>query len=191
MFMFQPDLFPTGRRSGVRRGPAERRGEGKTLAAPDVVSSIAAVSKRPRFTYMVLTLIMKAADGKGEAGPYVVEAGRRLRIRDWLADAVFAMAQRDPKRIAIVDAVRVELVARGEMPLDPAEAAQVLDEVVRERVKGSSLSSISRAVSELVQAGLVRRYYAGYRVDHENRGAQREAVYVIPDGVRRALRGAS
>jgi hypothetical protein len=46
-------------------------------------------------------------------------------------------------------------------------------------------------VSELVRAGLVRRHYQGYRVDHVNRGAQRNAVYTIVPEVRRALARAS
>jgi hypothetical protein len=34
---------------------------------------------------------------------------------------------------------------------------------------------------------LVHRHYQGYHVDHENRGAQREAVYTLLPGVRAAL----
>jgi predicted transcriptional regulator len=62
------------------------------------------------------------------------------------------------------------------------------DAEVRERVRASGMTSISRAVSELVRAGLLKRHYQGYRVDHENRGAQRQAVYTIPPFVRGALR---
>ena len=189
--MFQPDLFPASHDRRSRRQKIETRDEKHQLGAPDVVSRIAAVSTRPKFTFLVLSLILKAADGKGTAGPYVMEEGGRVRIRDWLAAAVFTMAQRDPKRLAIVDAARAELEQRGEIPSDPIAAARVLDDVVRERLRNSGLSSISRAVSELVRAELVSRYYAGYRVDHANRGAQREAVYVVREDVHRALRGAS
>jgi len=42
-------------------------------------------------------------------------------------------------------------------------------------------------VSELVRAGLVKRHYQGFRVDHHNRGAKRQAVYVVTDPVMRAL----
>jgi len=31
----------------------------------------------------------------------------------------------------------------------------------------------------MVAAGLLRRHYQGYRVDHHNRGAQRQAVYTL------------
>lgn len=41
--------------------------------------------------------------------------------------------------------------------------------------------------SDLVKAGLVRRHYQGYRVDHHNRGAQREAVYTITEAAACAL----
>jgi hypothetical protein len=190
MFMFQPDLFSMERDERVSRArTGERSGMGHKLRAPDVISCIAGVSERPKFTFMVLSLIVQAADAKGEAGPYVLEDGQRLRIRDWLAGAVFTMGQRDPKRLAIVKTVRAELEGDGGLPADPAASTRTVERVVRERLKKSGLSSISRAVSELVSAGLMRRYYAGFRVDHANRGAQREAVYVVPDSVRQALSG--
>jgi len=46
-------------------------------------------------------------------------------------------------------------------------------------VRRSGRCNVRRAASDLVRAGLLRRHYQGYRVDHENRGAQREAVYTI------------
>ncbi|MDO6414366.1 hypothetical protein Q4F19_08235 [Sphingomonas sp. BIUV-7] len=36
-------------------------------------------------------------------------------------------------------------------------------------------------------ARLVTRHYHGYRIDHSNRGAQREAVYTIAPDVRLTL----
>ena len=72
--------------------------------------------------------------------------------------------------------------------LDDAEqAARAIDNEVRERVRRSGRCNVSRAVSDLVRAGLVRRHYQGYRVDHHNRGAQREAVYTITEAAARAL----
>ena len=39
-------------------------------------------------------------------------------------------------------------------------------------------------VSGLVRAGLLKRHYEGYRVDHDNRGAQRQAFYILAGGAR-------
>jgi hypothetical protein len=89
------------------------------------------------------------------------------------------MAQRDPKRRATTAAVRDELFRSGALPADPAEARAIIDAEVRRRVLRSGRCSVSRAVSDLVKAGLVSRHYQGYRVDHHNRGAQREAVYIL------------
>ena len=67
----------------------------------------------------------------------------------------------------------------------------MIDTEVRGRLRQSGRSNISRAVSDLVRAGLVRRHYQGYAVDHHNRGAQRQAVYQVTDLARRALADAA
>ena len=97
------------------------------------------------------------------------------------------MAQRDARRRVIVEEVRANLQRRGELPVDAAEAERQLGEEVRARVRNSGRCNVSRAVSDLVRAGLLRRHYQGYRVDHFNRGAQREAVYTITDEAALAL----
>jgi DNA-binding transcriptional ArsR family regulator len=136
---------------------------------------------------MVLNLIARAAGQSDSAGPYVREDGRVIAIRDWLSDALMPMAQRDARRVAVVNQVRVELARKGVLPADEAQAEEMIAEEVRARLRHSGRTNVSRAVSDLVRAGLVRRHYQGYRVDHENRGAQREAVYTITPRVRRAL----
>ncbi|MFT3965221.1 MAG: hypothetical protein QM690_05015, partial [Sphingobium sp.] len=73
-----------------------------------------------------------------------------------------------------------ELAAQG-----PVVDARV-EEEVKLRVRASGKANLSRAVSELVAAGLLRRHYQGYRVDHHNRGAQRQAVYTLT-GLARVL----
>jgi predicted transcriptional regulator len=75
---------------------------------------------------------------------------------------------------------------QGILPGDPELAEQIVSSEVRGRVRRSGRTNISRAVSDLVRAGFLRRHYQGYRVDHENRGG-REAVYTILPTVRRAL----
>lgn len=97
------------------------------------------------------------------------------------------MAGRDPKRVALTGQVRAELEGQGALPDDRSAAARLIDEAVRARVRASGRCNVSRAVSELVRAGLVRRHYQGRRVDHHNRGARREAVYTLTPEALRAL----
>lgn len=75
------------------------------------------------------------------------------------------------------------------LPREPEAAARLIEEEVRSRVRRSGRCNVSRAVSDLVRAGLLRRHYQGFRVDHPNRGAQREAVYTITAAAAGALAG--
>jgi hypothetical protein len=130
-----------------------------------------------------------AGSNSGSAGPYVIEQSRRVPMRDWLCDSLVPMAKRDPRRLAIVAEVRDALSADSEVECDATEFARLLDDKVKERVRRSGRCNVSRAVSDLVRAGLVRRHYQGYRIDNHNRGAQREAVYTILPAAARALAG--
>jgi hypothetical protein len=161
----------------------------RSLNLPALIERIADFSPRPRYTFMVLNLIARAAgSNSGSAGPYVIddEVGR-VPLRDWLCDSLVPMAKRDARRLIIVEEVRASLSEQNALPDDPAEAARVIDTEVRTRVRRSGRCNVSRAVSDLVRAGLVRRHYQGVRVDHHNRGAQREAVYTITDAAAGAL----
>lgn len=167
----QPDLFDAAKMEDVLV---------EALDLPALIERIAGVSPRPRYTFMVLNLIAKAAGANsGSAGPYVVEDDRRVPLRDWLCDSLVPMAQRDPRRLRIVDEVKTALIEQDALPRDGIEADRVIASEVRERVRRSGRCNVSRAVSDLVRAGLVRRHYQGYWVDHHNRGARREAVYTI------------
>ena len=177
----QPDLF-----DAVEPEAAPR----DDLNLPGLIELIADVSPRPRYTFMVLNLIAKAAGrNSGSAGPWVLAEDRRVPLRDWLCDSLVPMAKRDARRLTIVRQVRAGLEDRGVLPADAVEAARVVDLEVRERVRRSGRCNVSRAVSDLVRAGLIRRHYQGYRVDHHNRGAQREAVYTITGAAAAALAG--
>ena len=72
-------------------------------------------------------------------------------------------------------------------PADTSDAERRVEEEVQARIMRSGRTNISRAVSDLVRAGLLRRHYQGYRIDHANRGAQREAVYTVTPEARSAL----
>ena len=202
--MFQPDLFT---KDIVAKGPdlpadfatlrtVEKRDLTPPIASttndedidlPSLLERLAAVSARPRYTYMVLNLIARAAGPSNSAGPYVRENGRMIPVRDWLSDALLPMAQRDARRRAIVEEVRRDLERKGMLPPDREAADRIVSEEVRERLLHSGRTNVSRAVSDLVRAGLVHRHYQGYCVDHCNRGAQREAVYTIAPAVQRVL----
>lgn len=152
-----------------------------------IMRQVAAHSARPRYTFLVLDLIARAAGPGGRAGPLVREGTALVPIREWLCDAISPSAARHHRRVAIADQVRMELAAHSRLPSDPAEAQRAIDDELRDRVRASGMTSVSRAVSELVRAGLLKRHYQGYRVDHENRGAQRQAVYTVPPEIRNAL----
>lgn len=87
----------------------------------------------------------------------------------------------------MVEAVREEVLGMAQDGADPAELERECEAQVQERIIRSGRTSVSRTVSDLVKAGLLRRHYQGFRVDHPNRGAQREAVYTVLPEVRRAL----
>jgi len=151
----------------------------KSMDTPSLLAAVAGSSSRPKFAFMLLQLLAEIADEHGSAGPYVTTGNAAVPVRDWLCDALVPMGQRDARRRSTVDAVRTELERAKELPADRAEAESLIDSKVRERVRSSGRCNVSRTVSDLVRGGLLRRHYQGYRVDHENRGAQREAVYTI------------
>lgn len=161
----------------------------EALDVARILERVASVSARPRYTMLILELLAKLARGKGRAGPWVEEGGALVPVREWLCEALIPMASRYAKRLALVEEIRSGLSAAGKLPDDPVKAAQAIDYAVRERVRASGMTSVSRAVTELVKAGLITRHYQGYSVDHENRGAQRHAVYTVPASVRCALGG--
>lgn len=168
-------------------GPQSKSALDEDLDLPGVLERIADLSARPRYTFMVLNLIARAAGQSDSAGPHIFQDNQAIPIRDWLSNALLPMAQRDARRLAIVGQVRADLEDRNELPGDLRLADEAVAKEVRRRLLHSGRTNVSRAVSDLVRAGLMRRHYQGYRVDHDNRGAQREAVYTINPAVRRAL----
>ena len=136
---------------------------------------------------MLLTLIAEASAATGRAGPYVRVGDRSVTIRDWLCDAMNPVGRRKPRRLQMCAKVRDELASLGALPQEDADADKAVDTEVRRRLRQSGRTNVSRAVSELVRAGLLQRYYKGDYVDHHNRGGQRQAVYTITEETRRAL----
>ncbi|AXB80237.1 hypothetical protein [Novosphingobium sp. P6W] len=180
--MFQPDLFVADAKPHPVRAQLAC-----PLDLPGILDRLSLVCKRPRYSYMVLNLIAQAGARTGEAGPYVRVGEALVPIRDWLCDALVPLARRDPRRHGIADRVRQDLTIRGIMPAEPEAAEKLVEEEIAKRIRHSGRTNVSRAVSELVRAGLIRRHYQGYRVDHQNRGAQRQAVYTMTEEARLAL----
>ena len=161
----------------------------ESLDMPALLDVIATTSSRPRYAFMVLNLIAQAAGSGGSAGPMVKSNGGEVPVRDWLCDALTPMAHRDARRIKIAQQVRTDLQQTERLPSDGEAARHMVDAAIKERVREAGKTNISRAVSDLVRAGLLHRHYQGYRVDHANRGAQRQAVYTIAAKARDVLTG--
>lgn len=138
---------------------------------------------------LVLNLIAKAAGKNGSLGPYVDTEVEQVPVRDWLCRALAPLANRDCRRRAMIEAIRSELMAKAEASKTGGDLARQQNVEIEARILRSGRTNVSRAVSDLVRAGLLHRHYQGYRVDHPNRGAQREVVYSIVPAVRLALAG--
>ncbi|MCC2981158.1 hypothetical protein [Sphingomonas sp. IC4-52] len=157
-----------------------------TTPRPDlgsILSALAAASSRPRYAFLVLGLIAEAARADGQAGPWVQvrgeEGAERVSLRDWLARQLLPLAARDRRRAGL----RAKVAARlGSNDPDRVEAA------LAEEALAIGKANVSRAVSDLVRAGLVRRHYAGRITDHCNRGGRRLAVYRVDPPVLNAIR---
>ena len=144
-----------------------------------VLETLAGVSTRPRYAFMLLNLIAQAADQTGRAGPWIKRNGQLISLRDWLCDALTPMTQRGPRALALARRVRADLDREGLLPADQNAIERVVELEMQARVRTAGKSNLSRAVSELVRADLLRRHYQGYRIDHQNRGGHRHAVYTL------------
>jgi len=165
-------------------------GDGRPqLDMPSLLEMLARSSSRPRYAFMVLNLIAQVSRSDGSAGPLVAKGGGLIPLRDWLCDALTPMGQRDPRRVALEERIRSDLAMSGALPIDGGQATAMIEDAIREQVRASGKTNVSRAVSELVRAGLLKRHYQGYCVDHHNRGAQRQAVYVLAGSARGLIGG--
>ncbi|OYZ43440.1 MAG: hypothetical protein B7Y31_03910, partial [Novosphingobium sp. 16-62-11] len=93
-----------------------------------LLDCLAQVSSRPRYAFMVLSLIAEVADPHGEAGPFVRRGNQTQTLRDFLCDSLAPMGGRDPRRIALAERVKSDLILEDRMPTDPAAAAALVEE---------------------------------------------------------------
>lgn len=159
--------------------PIQESKSSPATGLPALLDQLARASTRPRYSFMVLGLIAELAGPDGSAGPTVMCNGTTILLRDWLCDALTPMGCRDPKRQALASRIRDEFERDCRLPEDQAAAEALVEDEIRERVRTSGKTNLSRAVSELVKAGLLGRHYQGTFVDHRNRGAQRHVVYTL------------
>ena len=151
-----------------------------------IYAVLAEVSSRPRYAFLVLQLVAEAADGRGQAGPFVCRDGKPALLRDWLCTQLLPMSEQNGRRAAL--RARVAASLENELTGDDARDAALIDLAVEEQVLAVGRANVSRAISDLVRAGLMSRHYAGYATNHKNRGGGRHAVYVVKPGVLALLR---
>ena len=107
--MYQPDLFTIESAAGKPEIAAPAKRESNAMDLPAVLDLLATASSRPRYTFMVLELIARAAGNRDCLGPYVAQDGQSIPVRDWLSDALMPMAQRDGRRRAVIADVSADL----------------------------------------------------------------------------------
>ena len=151
-----------------------------------IVTTLAEVSRRPRYAFMVLNLISEVAGPDGKAGPFVKAGGQTIPLRDWLSDNLAPLAHDERRRADLRRRLMAEM--KNELPEDPEQAERLVEAAIRERIRAIGKTNVSHAVSDLVRAGLVKRHYEGWVRNHVNRGGQRHAVYVVDGDVLAALR---
>ena len=151
-----------------------------------IYAVLAEVSSRPRYAFLVLQLVAEAADGRGQAGPFVCRDGKPALLRDWLCTQLLPMSEQPARRAAL--RARVAATLKDQLTGDAEHDATRIDAAVEEQVQAVGRANVSRAISDLVRAGLMTRHYAGYATNHKNRGGGRHAVYVVKPGVLALLR---
>ncbi len=142
-----------------------------------VLAVLAKVSRRPRYAFLVLQLVAEAADQRGRAGPWIENEGQAVLVRDWLCRQLMPVSEQTGRRAALRERVMAQLGAKlsGEADQDQ----RLIEAAVAEQALAVGRANVSRAISELTRAGLLRRYYAGFATDHPNRGGGRHAVYEL------------
>lgn len=147
-----------------------------------IFAALAASSARPRYAFLVLQLVAEVANTQGRAGPFVPQGEGLMGLRDWLCTQLMPISERNVRRAAL----RARVIASLDDKLTgvPGHDEPIVATAVEDHVLAVGRANISRAISDLVKAGLLRRHYAGYATNHENRGGGRHAVYVIePDAL--------
>jgi hypothetical protein len=142
-----------------------------------IVASLAAHSTRPRFAFLVLQLVAEVAGEGGTAGPFVRTPHGPMGLRDWLCAQLRPISEHNHRRAAL--RARVVGTLAGQLTGDPQRDEPTIEAAVEEQALTVARANLSRAITDLVKAGLLQRHYVGYATDHANRGGGRHAVYVV------------
>lgn len=164
--------------------------ESGALTVGAILDRLAESSRRPRFSFLLLSLLAEVADERGAAGPFIIEDNHHLPVREYLAARLAGLAKHDRRRQALRERIANEVAAAGGTSSQPdlfTRQARI-DEEVEALVRAEAARNVSRCITDLERAGLCSRYYAGRTVDHRNRGGRRHAVYVVSPEVLAALR---
>lgn len=151
-----------------------------------ILDTLSRTSSRPRYAYMVLTLLAEQAGPGNKAGPFIQEQGRAIPLREWIGDRLARMSGRDKRRRALE--LRIRLAMRDQLPDDLIDAQAMVDQAVATHVRTTGADNASRVVAELERCGYLKRHYQGYRTNHANRGGQRNLVCVLDGDAVAALR---
>lgn len=100
-------------------------------------------------------------------------------LLDSLAKQLLPLAAHDRRRTSLRAKVAAQFSSEDAAAIDVALAKEAL---------AIGRANVSRAMSDLVRAGLVRRHYAGRVTDHANRGGRRMAVYAVEPPILNAIR---
>jgi len=150
-----------------------------------IYALLSQASSRPRYAFLVLQLIAELADERGHAGPFVKTEGRAVLLREWLCDQLLPMSERPGRRASLRR--RVEAAMAGSLSGNPELDAQRIEQAVDDQVRAVGRANVSRAVSELVKAGIVSRFYQGFATNHVHQGGGRNVVYVVKPEVLQLL----
>jgi hypothetical protein len=151
-----------------------------------IYATLAKMSARPRYAFLVLQLVAEVADARGRAGPLVRDRNDNpIFLRDWLCTQLLPMSEREGRRSALRTRV-IENVSHW-LTGDVTQDEILIDGAVEEHVLAVGRANVSRAISDLVKAGFLTRHYAGYATNHANRGGGRHAVYVVEREILAAL----
>lgn len=155
-------------------------------AIGNIYATLAKVSARPRYAFLVLQLVTEASNDRGRAGPLVHDGSNHpLYLRDWLCTQLLPLSEREDRRTALRARV---IEGLGDRLTGNSEDDEVLiADAVEDQVRAAGRSNVSRAISDLVKAGFLNRHYAGYATNHANRGGGRHAVYVVEPQILAAL----
>ena len=87
-----------------------------------------------------------------------------MLLRDWLCTQLLPMSEQSVRRAGLRARVAVSL--QHQLTGDPDADTARVDHAVEEQVLAVGRANVSRAISDLVRAGLVTRHYAGYATNH-------------------------